>query len=183
MRTSESTGRLCKKLLWGRAAGRAGGTVVNVVSAVIFLGLIGLGVWWVIKGLGEASEDYTGAMVGARYDALSVTCQTNMRTIGQNIQMFAISNDGLPESLEELRQWSGNSRLFRCPAPEGGEYVYIPGQSRDMSGSNILVFEPNAVHDGHCSVLTVDGQLYLLTEDELRGAVAQTLSVLGVDER
>jgi len=153
---------------------RPGGAVINVITAVIFFGLLGLGVWWVVKQWGQATEQYTGAMIEAKHDALSVKCQMNMRTIGQNIQMFAISNDGLPESLEELRRWSGNSELFRCPAPDGADYVYIPGQSSDMSASNILVFEPNAVHDGHCSALLLGGTVGFLTPDQLDQALART---------
>ncbi len=86
----------------------------------------------------------------------------------------AISNDGLPASLDELRRWSGGSELYRCPAPDGAEYVYIPGQSNDMPASNILVYEPNAVHDGHCSVLLLGGAIGLLTPEQLDQALAQT---------
>jgi len=153
---------------------RLGGTIINVVTAIIFFGLLILAVSWVVKQWGQATEEYTGAMIDAKHDALSVKCQTNMRTIGQNIQIFAISNDGLPASLDELRRWSGNSELYRCPAPDGAEYVYIPGQSNDMPASNILVYEPNAVHDGHCSVLLLGGAIGLLTPEELDQALAQT---------
>jgi len=157
---------------------RPGGAVINVISAVVFFGLMGLGIWWVVKQWGQAAEQYTGAMIDAKHDALSVKCQMNMRTIGQNIQMFAISNDGLPESLEELRRWSGSSEMFRCPAPDGADYVYIPGQTSDMSDSNILVFEPNAVHDGRAGVLLLGGTVGLLTPDQLDQALAQTQAEL-----
>lgn len=88
---------------FSRRAIRPGGAVINVISAVIFFGLLGLGIWWVVKQWGQAGEQYSGAMIDARNDAWSVNCQINMRTIGQTIQMFAISNEGLPESLAELR--------------------------------------------------------------------------------
>lgn len=172
MRTSGSTRETSKNL--AQRGIRRGGTIINVITAIIFFGLLGLGAWWVVKQWGQATEEYTGAMIDAKHDALSVKCQANMRTIGQNIQMFAISNDGLPESLEELRQWSGNSRLFRCPAPDGAEYIYIPGQSDLLSTSNILIFEPNAIHDGHCSVLLLGGTVGLLTPEQLDKALAQT---------
>ncbi len=171
MGTSASMRRTSKNFT--RRSIRPGGAVINVISAVIFFGLLGLGVWWVVKQWGQASEQYTGAMIDARNDAWSVNCQMNMRTIGQNIQMFAISNEGLPESLAELRRWSGNSDLFRCPAPDGAEYVYIPGQTSEMSASNILVFEPNAVHDGCASVLLLGGTVGFLTPDQLDQALAR----------
>ena len=172
MRTSGSTRETSKNL--AQRGIRRGGTIINVITAIIFFGLLGLGAWWVVKQWGQATEEYTGAMIDAKHDALSVKCQANMRTIGQNIQMFAISNDGLPASLEELRQWSGSSELFRCPAPDGSDYVYIPGQTQDMPGSNILIFEPNAVHDGHCSVLLLGGTVGLITPEQLEKALAQT---------
>jgi len=172
MSTSESIGSANKNSTQG--AVRFGGTIINVVTAIIFFGILILAVSWVVKQWGQATEQYTGAMINAKHDALSVKCQMNMRTIGQNIQMFAISNDGLPESLEELRQWSGGSELFRCPAPDGAEYVYIPGQSGRLSDSNILVYEPNAVHDGHCGVLLLGGTVGLLTPEQLEKALDQT---------
>ena len=162
---------------------RHGGTIINIVTAIIFFGLIGLGIWWLVKSFGQAGQQYTDEMVEAKFTAETVKCQTNLRAIGQNIRMYAISNGQFPASAEELAEWSGNSRLLRCPARGGAAYIYIPGQDPDMPATNVLVYEPNCVHDGRCGVLTLDGQLYLATEEELRIAVAQTLSVLGVDGR
>ena len=172
MITSESIRSVSKNS--PRRAVRFGGTVINVATAIIFFGLLILAVSWTIKQWGQATEEYTGAMIDAKHDAFSVKCQTNMRAIAQNIQIFSISNDGLPESMDELRQWSGNSRLYRCPAPDGAEYVYVPGQSSRLSPSNILIFEPNAVHDGHCSVLLLGGTVGLLTPQQLGQALEQT---------
>ena len=168
---------------FARRAIRPGGTVINVITAVIFFGLLGLGIWWVVKQWGQATEEYSGAMIEARHDAFSVKCQMNMRTIGQNIQMYAISNDGLPESTEELRRWSGSSELFRCPAPDGADYIYIPGQNAQMSLSNILVFEPNAVHDGQCSVLLLGGTVGFLTPEQLEKALARTEAEMAARRR
>ena len=107
----------------------SGGTIINIISAVIFFGLIGLGVWWVLKTTGETSEQYTEAMINTQNKAETVSCQMNMRTIWQNLQIHAISNQRFPESLEEFIQWSGNPRLFQCPAHDGEKYIYIPGQN------------------------------------------------------
>ena len=108
---------------------RFGGTIINVATAIIFFGLLILAVSWTIKQWGQATEEYTGAMIDARHDAFSVKCQMNMRTIAQNIQIYSISNEALPESMEELRRFGGGSELYRCPAPDGAEYIYVPGQS------------------------------------------------------
>ncbi len=104
-----------------RSGRERGGTIVNIITALVFFGLLGYGIMWLIKGFGEAGEQYSGAMVQAKLDATSVTCQSNLRTIGQNLQMYAISNGTFPESLEELIEFSGNTRLFECPSPEGGQ--------------------------------------------------------------
>ncbi len=60
-----------------------GGTIVNIVIALIFFGLLGYGIMWLMKGYGQAGEQYAGAMVQAKLDATSVTCQMNMRAIGR----------------------------------------------------------------------------------------------------
>lgn len=176
MSTSKSIPSVSKNST--RRAVRPGGTIINVATAIIFFGLLFLAVSWTIKQWGQAAEEYTGAMITAKHDAFSVKCQTNMRAIAQNIQIYSISNDGLPESMDELVQWSGNSRLYRCPAPDGAEYIYVPGQSSRLSGSNILIFEPNAVHDGQCSVLLLGGSVGLLTPEQLGQALEQTKAEL-----
>jgi len=155
-----------------------GGTIINVVAAMIFFGLLGLGILWVIKNLGQAGQQYSEVLIGTRYTAITVKCQTNLRAIGQNIQMYAISNDRFPPSLEALVEWSGSTQLFKCPAPDGEKYVYIPGQNGGMSPANVLLYEPKAVHDGRCSVLLLGGQIGLLTPKELKVAVARTLASL-----
>ncbi len=155
-----------------------GGTIVNVITALVFFGLLGCGIMWLIKGFGEAGQQYTETMVKAKYDAISVKCQMNLRTIGQNIQMYAVSNGRFPPSLQELIEWSGSTQLFQCPAPEGEQYKYIPGQGGNTPPENILLFGPKAVHDGRCGVLRVGGKIELLTPEELQQALARTMAGL-----
>lgn len=155
-----------------------GGTIVNIVTALVFFGLLALGIWWVIKSLGEAGQHYTETLIETKYTAEAVKCQSNLRAIWQNVQMYAVTNGALPPSIESLREWSGNSRLFRCPVSDGIEYVYIRGQTGDMPAENVLLYEPEPVHDGRCSVLRLGGQLELLSPKELQAAVARTLAGL-----
>ena len=155
-----------------------GGTIVNVIFALIFFGVLGYSIMWVIKGFGEAGEQYGEAMVQAKHDATSVSCQMNMRAIGQNLQMYAVSNGTFPASLEELMEFSGNTRLFQCPSPEGEQYEYIPGQGGNASDQNIVLFEPKTVHNGRAGVLRLGGQTEMLTSEELQQAVDQTLANL-----
>jgi hypothetical protein len=157
---------------------RCGGTIVNVIFAMVFFGLLGYGIMWLIKGFGEAGEQYGKVMVQAKHDATSVTCQMNMRAIGQNLQMYAVSNAAFPASLEELMEFSGSTRLFECPSPEGGQYKYIGGQGRNAPDENIVLFEPKAVHGGRVGVLRLGGRIELLTPEELEQALTLTMDNL-----
>jgi competence protein ComGC len=155
-----------------------GGTIINIVTAIIFFGLIALAVLWVIKNLGQAGQQYTDGMIRTQNKAVTVKCQMNLRTIAQNIQIYALSNDRYPPSLEALIEFSGSTQLFQCPDPEGGKYVYIPGQNSSMSPTNILLYETRPVHDGRCNVLRLGRQIELLSPEEVQQAVAQTLAGL-----
>lgn len=155
-----------------------GGTIVNLLFALIFLGLIAYGVWWVIKSYGQAGEQYTQTMIDAKYSAETVKCQTNLRAIAQNIQIYGLSNEGFPPSLDDLVQWSGSTQMFKCPAPGGGKYVYISGQNGSMPAENVLVYEAEPVHNGRCSVLRLGGQIELLSPEELGQALDRTRASL-----
>jgi len=151
-----------------------GGTIANVITAIIFFGLIVAGGWWIMKMVGQAGQQYGTAMIQTSNKAAAISCQANLRAIGQNVQMYAISNGSFPASQQELMDWSGNSRLFRCPDPNGAEYVYIPGQRPDMPPTNVLLYEPVPVHSGRCNVLFLGGQIDLLAPAELDAAVQAT---------
>jgi len=137
----------CRKFIPAQQVDAYGGTIINIVAAMIFLGLLGLGIWWVIKSVGQTGRQYTDTMIETRYTATTVKCQTNLRAIGQNIQMYGITNGRFPPSLEELVEWGGSTQLFRCPAPDGEIYVYIPGQNGGMSPANVLLYEPKFMTD------------------------------------
>jgi hypothetical protein len=151
-----------------------GGTIIDITAAVIFFGLLALGVLWVIKMWGQAEQQYTTAMIDTKYKATDVACQMNLRTIAQNLQMYAISNERYPRSQQELVDFSGNSRLFRCPDPNGGEYIYVPGQRGDAAAAGVLVYESKPVHRGRCNVLFTNGEIVPLTPEELKQALAAT---------
>lgn len=70
------------------------------------------------------------------------------------------------------------SRLFHCDEPNAPQYVYIAGQSPDMPPTNVLLYEPQPVHDGKCSVLFLDGQITMLSPEELKFAVEATVAIV-----
>jgi hypothetical protein len=153
-----------------------GGTIINILTAVVFFGLIAAGILWIMKTAGEAGEQYATAMVDTQNRATSLSCQMNLRAIGQNLQMYAVGNEGFPDSLEALVSWTGDSRVMRCPDPNGGEYIYIPGVRADDAAPRVLVYEPTPVHDGKHNVLFANGQIGSLTPDQLKMAVEATIA-------
>lgn len=151
-----------------------GGTIINTITAIVFFGLIAAGIWWIMKIGGQAGQQYTDAMIQTSNRTATISCQANFRAIGQNLQMYAISNGSFPATQQELMEWSGNPRLFRCPDPNGGDYVYIPGLRQDMPATNVLLYEPNPVHSGRCNALFLGGQIELLSPEQLQQAIAAT---------
>ena len=166
----------CSSFLPTKRTNSRGGTIINLITAIVFFGLLALAVLWIIKNVGQAGQQYTDGMIKTQNKASAVKCQMNLRTIAQNIQMYVISNDSYPPSLQELIEFCGSTQLFQCPEPDGSKYVYIPGQNSNMSPANILLYEPKPVHDGHCNVLRLNRQIELLSPKELKLAVTQTLA-------
>ena len=154
-----------------------GGTIINVITLLILFGLVGYGVYWVIKAWGQAGEQYMTGMVNTQKKATTLSCQMNLRSIAQTLQTYAISNEAYPDSQQALVDFAGyGSKLFHCPDPNGGEYVYIPGHRPDAAAPSILVYESKPVHNGKCNVLFSDGQIAALTPEELQQAMGTTRS-------
>ncbi len=153
-----------------------GGTIVNILTALIFFGAIAFGILWVMKQFGQAGQQYSQAMVDTSDRASALKCQMNMRSIFQSLQLYAIENDAYPSSQEELVRYCGDSRLFHCSEPNAPMYVYIPGQRGDMAPTNVLLYEPAPIHEGKCTVLFAGGQIALLAPDELKQVINATLA-------
>jgi hypothetical protein len=149
-----------------------GGTIINVITGLIFLGLIGYGVYWITKQTGQATNQYMTAMVKTQKDAKSLACQMNLRAIGQTLQTYAVSNETFPAGQQELVDYAGyGSKLFHCPDPNGGEYIYLAGHRSDDSTPAVVVYESKPVHNGKCNVLLSDGQIVALSPEELQQAL------------
>jgi prepilin-type processing-associated H-X9-DG protein len=158
-----------------RARGLArGGAIINILTGLIFFGLLAAGVLWVIKQVGDAGTQYGTAMVDTQHESMTLACQMNLRSIAQCLQTYAISNDSFPDSQEELVSYCGGSRVCRCPDPCGVDYVYIPGGGGDEPPATVLVYEPKPVHDGKCNVLFAGGQIASLTPEELKQVLDAT---------
>jgi hypothetical protein len=152
----------------------SGGTIINVLFAIIFFGLLASVVFWVIKSFGQMGAQYNKALVQATENASVLKCQMNMRSIWQCVQSYIAENDNLPPSQEELVRVCGDSRIFRCDDPNGKPYVYIAGQQLTMPESNLLVYEPVAVHQGRAVAIFRSGRIDLLDPNALKQAVEAT---------
>ena len=153
-------------------ARQRGGTITNIITGLVFFGLIGYGVYWVMKTTGEAGQQYATAMVNTQKKASALECQMNLRSIGQTLQAYAVSNEGFPATQQELESYAGyGSKLFHCPDPNGSAYIYIPGRRTDATLNTVLVYEDKPVHNGKCNVLYLDGEIAALSPEELQAAL------------
>ena len=109
---------------------------------------------------------------------MTLNCQNNLRVIWKDLQIYEIENDSFPSSLEELAEWAGSSKLIYCPEPNGQEYSYIPGQNMNMSPENVLAYESEPAHDECCNILRLNGQIELLSPEQVQIAVSETLDRL-----
>lgn len=101
---------------------RKGGSTTDIVFLLLVLGLIGGGIWWLLKSYGKATEQVADAMIQTKQNATDLTCHMNLRSVYQTLQVSLIGEDSYPETKEELRRLCGDSRLLTCPDPNGGEY-------------------------------------------------------------
>lgn len=150
------------------------GRAIDIIFIVLVLGALAYGLMWIMKTAGKAGQEYGQAMVNAQDSALQLKCATNMRSIWQGLQLAATSEGHYPESKADLIYWAGDSRLFRCPDPNGGEYIYLPPKRMDSDVPTLLVFEPNAVHDPNkCMTLLSTGEIGLMPLDRIRAILQQ----------
>jgi hypothetical protein len=151
-----------------------GDTIINILVAVMFFGLLAFGIMWIMKTAGEAGQEYTTSLMNTKMRASDVTCQANLRSIGQCLLTYAASNESFPASQQELVNLCGSPRLFHCPDPNGGAYTSIPGMRGDMPDTSVVVYESEPAHHGRCHALLLGGQIVALTPDELQAALAAT---------
>ena len=152
-RTKESvTTRPARQIfLPARRAANHGGTIINIITAIVFFGLIALGVLWVIKNIGQASQQYTDGMIKTQNKAVNVKCQMNLRTIAQNIQIYALSNDSFPPSLQALIEFCGSTQLFRQKSEAGPACSAGAAIPREAGPTSSRCMLPAAKGAGDCA--------------------------------
>lgn len=144
------------------------GRAIDTIFIVLILLGIGYGIHWIIKAGGKATQEYGQGMVNTRDQSMALSCQMNMRSIFQLLQVAVTTDWAYPESYSDLKNLGGDSRLFHCPDPNGSEYVYVRPRQVDSDKPEILLFETNPVHLGQCNVLLTSGQIVQMPPDDLR---------------
>lgn len=154
-------------MIAGRSRFREG-RVIDTLFVVLLLGGLAYGVYWIIKAGGQATEQAGTAVVNTQNKSMTLSCQMNMRSIWQTLQVAAVSDGRYPEDLPDLKRQAGDSRLFKCPDPNGLEYVYVPPKRIDSGRATIILFDPKPVHNGQCNVLLSTGEITQLPLVELK---------------
>ena len=152
---------------------RLGGSTTDIIFGILVVGLLSCGLWWIIKTIGQSGQQYSKALINTSDSALTMKCQMNMRTIWQNLQVYSISEGEYPEAGEAFKRVCGDLRLMHCPDPNGGDYIYIPLKRLDDTNVRVLVYEPNAVHDGQCNALLSNGQVEQIPSTQLKAMLVQ----------
>jgi competence protein ComGC len=88
---------------------------------------------------------------------LTVECQSNLKTIGLALYMYANSNDGrFPPSVKTLyeEKYLSDKAIMDCPfrkktgTIDDPDYVYVAGLSLKSSKNQPMVFDKDSNHSG-----------------------------------
>ena len=152
---------------------RQGSSTTDMVFISLVIVLLGCGIWWIIKTIGQSGQQYSKALINTSDSADTMKCQMNMRSIWQCLQVYTVSEGQYPEPGQAFRHVCGDLRLMHCPDPNGGDYVYIRPKRVDDTVVRVLVYEPNAVHDEQCNALFSNGQIGQIPPAELKAMLSQ----------
>lgn len=144
------------------------GAMRDIVFIVLVLGLIAWGIEWLARRWGAALHQDITVSMKAKKQAEELACRENLQAVYEALTLCSTSGEPIPQNKDELLKWCGGNKTFRCPDPNGSEYVYIPPKSLDDSPPDLIVYEPNAVHDGKSHILLSDGSIGLVTPEKLQ---------------
>ena len=150
-----------------------GSSTTDMIFITLVLGLLGCGIWWIIKTVGQSGQQYSKALIKTSDSADTMKCQMNMRSIWQCLQVYTVSEGEYPDSGQAFRRVCGDLRLMHCPDPNGGDYVYIRPKRVDDTVVRVVLYEPNAVHDGQCNALLSNGQIGQIPPAELKAILSR----------
>jgi hypothetical protein len=155
-----------------RWAGSGARKYLTILAILLVFGALMAGAGYVIMNMAESGHQYTRNLMDARDYASDAACEMNLSSIYKSLKIAATSNGGrFPASLEELG-YAGDQ--LRCPAKNGQQFLYIPGQTELSPAGNVLVYEISPTHEGKCNVLRIDGKINALTPEQVNIAISAT---------
>lgn len=108
-------------------------------------------------------EGYLETVIHSKTFAETRTCQLRLRSLGQELRIYAAAEGKFPASLADLK----NPNLTKSPMRGNPEYIYIAGQSPNTPPRNILVYLEQTNHADKHHVLYIDGTTDSLTPEDL----------------
>jgi len=110
-------------------------------------------------------------------------CIKNLHYLGDSVKRYAELHDGLtPEKLDWKTSYRFAPLVLHCPADTSKgavDYAAVAGLSissigDDKKADTVLVYEAEPRHDGKAAVAFLDGNIKLLTAEELKTALDKT---------
>jgi len=130
----------------------------------------------------DKSGSYARQTIKSKDRAEIVTGAADLVSVYKSMQIYASMNDGkFPESPEELIRAASLPRglVFTPSRPfDDHQYIYLGGQDESMPASNILLYQANMTPGGKCQVLRLNGQVEMLTYEQVRAAIDRTTAHL-----
>ena len=139
-----------------------------MVGGLLLVPLLAVAIIFVIyfAKMGPSDKSYVETMVTAKKQAADVVQRVNLASVYRALKQYAAVNEGkFPASADELTREAG------LPQNYLDSYIYIAGQDETMPGSNVLIYEQKLRPSGKCEVLRLNGQIEMLSLEDVRQAV------------
>ena len=129
--------------------------------------------------MGKDGKSYVERTIGSKKQAENVVAAANLAAIHRSLQAYAMGYDGeYPATAKDFAYAISlpNNYLKRPDKPDRPYVmVYVPGQSENSPRNNVLLYEEQPRPDGTHQVLLLNGQVGLVTTDQLNTALAETV--------
>jgi hypothetical protein len=128
------------------------------------------------NGSGDGTGGYISTVVKSKNLGALTASRQQLRNLYSALRTHAEMNDGrFPADLEAAAKAGLIGRkALTSPAPGHSPYQYIPGQTTDMDGRNVILYEAKPYHEGRCCLTRLDGTVEDLPAEEVKAAVAKT---------
>ncbi len=156
----------------GRIA--AGGMILLPLISVSILLLM------YFKPVGKSGPDgegksYIEEVMEAKKESREVAYEIELLNLHKDIRMHAIMHNDKYPSLEKLLDYSSIAKKYFIGRGELEPLcVYIEGQNENSFWGNVLVYESGVVEGGSGMVLLKNGEVRMMSPEEITDAVGET---------